>query len=131
VFSSEGQWQATWLGVSTNQIRSLPSGIEQPELARMLSEHLSEYAEVKNVKVVRDSKGGVCAFVQCEVLSHFLYLVELSNVISTRFPSGLSIFDNRTRLQLPVSFTPSTLKNRDLSWDVSYGMNPQEPLGPC
>ncbi len=48
---------------------SLPGNIDQPELARLLSLHLSEHAQVKNVKVVRDSKGGVCAFVQCEVCS--------------------------------------------------------------
>ncbi|KAK0208832.1 hypothetical protein DFS33DRAFT_1380321 [Desarmillaria ectypa] len=47
-------------------VGSLPSNIDQPELARSLSLHLSEHAQVKNIKVVRDSKGGVCAFVQCE-----------------------------------------------------------------
>ncbi|KAF8898973.1 hypothetical protein BD779DRAFT_50484 [Infundibulicybe gibba] len=47
-------------------VGSLPSNIEQPELTRMLAEHLSEHTEIKNIKVVRDSKGGVCAFVQCE-----------------------------------------------------------------
>ncbi|TEB38965.1 hypothetical protein FA13DRAFT_1785235 [Coprinellus micaceus] len=47
-------------------VGSLPSNIDQTELTRLLSEHLSEYAEVKSIKVVRDSKGGICAFVQCE-----------------------------------------------------------------
>ncbi|KIY51237.1 hypothetical protein FISHEDRAFT_70880 [Fistulina hepatica ATCC 64428] len=47
-------------------VGSLPTNIDQSELAHLLSEHLSEHAEVKNVKVVRDAKGGVCAFVQCE-----------------------------------------------------------------
>ncbi|KAG5644609.1 hypothetical protein DXG03_008087 [Asterophora parasitica] len=47
-------------------VGSLPSSIDQHELTRMLSDHLSEHTEVKNIKVVRDSKGGVCAFVQCE-----------------------------------------------------------------
>lgn len=47
-------------------VGSLPSTVDQQELARLLSEHLSEHTEVKNIKVVRDSKGGVCAFVQCE-----------------------------------------------------------------
>ncbi|KAF8221675.1 hypothetical protein L208DRAFT_659669 [Tricholoma matsutake] len=47
-------------------VGSLPSAIDQQELSRLLSEHLSEHTEVKNIKVVRDSKGGVCAFVQCE-----------------------------------------------------------------
>ncbi|KAG5654699.1 hypothetical protein H0H81_007455 [Sphagnurus paluster] len=47
-------------------VGSLPANIDQQDLTRMLSEHLSEHTEVKNIKVVRDSKGGVCAFVQCE-----------------------------------------------------------------
>ncbi|KNZ75039.1 hypothetical protein J132_05329 [Termitomyces sp. J132] len=47
-------------------VGSLPSNIDQQELTRLLSDHLSEHTEVKNIKVVRDSKGGVCAFVQCE-----------------------------------------------------------------
>ncbi|KAJ6520039.1 hypothetical protein C8R45DRAFT_45361 [Mycena sanguinolenta] len=47
-------------------VGSLPTNIEQSELTRLLSEHLSEHAEVKTIKLVKDSKGGVCAFVQCE-----------------------------------------------------------------
>ncbi|KAJ7161358.1 hypothetical protein C8R43DRAFT_331590 [Mycena crocata] len=47
-------------------VGSLPTNIEQSELSRLLSEHLSEHAEVKSIKLVKDSKGGVCAFVQCE-----------------------------------------------------------------
>ncbi|KAG6817739.1 hypothetical protein H0H87_004530 [Tephrocybe sp. NHM501043] len=48
-------------------VGSLPANIDHQELTRLLSVHLSEHTEVKNIKVVRDSKGGVCAFVQCEV----------------------------------------------------------------
>ncbi|KAJ7246307.1 hypothetical protein B0H12DRAFT_1235586 [Mycena haematopus] len=47
-------------------VGSLPTNIEQSELTRLLSDHLSEHAEVKSIKLVKDSKGGVCAFVQCE-----------------------------------------------------------------
>ncbi|KAG6866048.1 hypothetical protein C0991_009145 [Blastosporella zonata] len=47
-------------------VGSLPANIDQQELTRLLSDHLSEHTEVKNIKVIRDSKGGVCAFVQCE-----------------------------------------------------------------
>ncbi|KAJ7103313.1 hypothetical protein B0H15DRAFT_206570 [Mycena belliarum] len=47
-------------------VGSLPTNIEQSELSRLLSEHLSEHAEVRSIKLVKDSKGGVCAFVQCE-----------------------------------------------------------------
>ncbi|KAG2022988.1 hypothetical protein CC2G_000695 [Coprinopsis cinerea AmutBmut pab1-1] len=47
-------------------VGSLPSNIDHIELTRMLTEHLSEHTQVKSIKVIRDSKGGVCAFVQCE-----------------------------------------------------------------
>ena len=53
-----------------NQLLSLPSNIEPMDLTRLLMEHLSEHTQIKNIKVVRDSKGGVCAFVQCEVIEN-------------------------------------------------------------
>ncbi|OBZ79169.1 hypothetical protein A0H81_01429 [Grifola frondosa] len=53
-------------------VGSLPTNVDYAELTRLLSEHLTQHAEIKAVKVVRDSRGGVCAFVQCEV-SLFLY----------------------------------------------------------
>ncbi len=53
---------------------SLPSNIDQGDLTRMLMEHLSEHTQIKNVKVVRDSKGGVCAFVQCLVPLLYIYM---------------------------------------------------------
>jgi len=45
----------------------------------MLMDHLSEHTQIKNIKVVRDSKGGVCAFVQCKVRgsSHGIYFLAL------------------------------------------------------
>ena len=46
---------------------SLPCNVDQAELSRLLSSHLAEHQEVRSVKVVRDSKGGICAFIQCEV----------------------------------------------------------------
>ena len=54
-------------GAGTDGLSSLPSNIDQGELTRLLLDHLSEHIQIKNIKVVRDSKGGVCAFVQCEV----------------------------------------------------------------
>ncbi|KAH7886154.1 hypothetical protein F5I97DRAFT_1809036 [Phlebopus sp. FC_14] len=47
-------------------IGSLPSNIDHAELANMLSQHLSQHPEVQTIKVVRDSKGGTCAFIQCQ-----------------------------------------------------------------
>jgi hypothetical protein len=41
--------------------------MDQAELSRLLADHLADHTEVKYVKVIRDSKGGACAFVQCEV----------------------------------------------------------------
>ncbi|KAF8841966.1 hypothetical protein BDN67DRAFT_1010225 [Paxillus ammoniavirescens] len=47
-------------------VGSLPSNIDHAELTSMLSQHLSEYPQVQIIKVVRDSKGGTCAFIQCQ-----------------------------------------------------------------
>ncbi|KIY61300.1 hypothetical protein CYLTODRAFT_495322 [Cylindrobasidium torrendii FP15055 ss-10] len=47
-------------------VGSLPSTMDQTELSNRLAHHLQDHAQIKNIKVVRDSKGGVCAFVQCE-----------------------------------------------------------------
>ncbi|EKM61369.1 uncharacterized protein PHACADRAFT_24571 [Phanerochaete carnosa HHB-10118-sp] len=47
-------------------IGSLPTTTDYLEINRLLAEHLSEHAEIRSVKVVRDSKGGTCAFAQCE-----------------------------------------------------------------
>lgn len=49
-------------------VGSLPSAVDNRELIRALHDHLSPYAGILNIKVVRDnSHGGVCAFVQCQV----------------------------------------------------------------
>jgi hypothetical protein len=67
-FLSEG---TLWCQIHTQLFylhkSSLPTNMDQAELSRLLSDHLREHTEVKYVKVIRDSKGGVCAFVQCEV----------------------------------------------------------------
>ncbi|KAJ3721639.1 hypothetical protein C8R42DRAFT_56235 [Lentinula raphanica] len=47
-------------------VGSLPTNIDLKELGGLLSQHLAEFAQIKAVKVIHDSKGGVCAFVQCE-----------------------------------------------------------------
>lgn len=41
--------------------------MDPSELGRLLKDHLSDYSDVKSVKVVRDAKNRVCAFIQCEV----------------------------------------------------------------
>ena len=47
--------------------RSLPANVDRGELTQGLLDHLSGYPQIKTIKVVRDSRGGVCAFVQCDV----------------------------------------------------------------
>lgn len=65
--SSEGTRQAFTIFLADDNSVSLPSNIDHPELTSMLSQHLSEHPQVKGIKVVRDSKGGTCAFIQCQV----------------------------------------------------------------
>ncbi|KAH9950895.1 hypothetical protein B0H21DRAFT_407380, partial [Amylocystis lapponica] len=54
------------------------------ELVHLLQEHLSEHAEVKTVKVIRDNKGGVCAFVQCEDAHAAAYLLRTLHSLPPR-----------------------------------------------
>ena len=51
----------------TRIVHSLPPDVDEGEVAQPLREHLATYASIKDVKIIRDSKGGLCAFVQCEV----------------------------------------------------------------
>lgn len=44
----------------------LPSGVDHAALAASLSEHLSQYSGIQGIKIVHDSKGGPCAFIQCQ-----------------------------------------------------------------
>ncbi|KAI6047971.1 hypothetical protein EDC04DRAFT_2886763 [Pisolithus marmoratus] len=50
-------------------IGCLPSGVDHAALATSLSEHLSQYSGIQGIRVVHDSKGGTCAFIQCQ--DHF------------------------------------------------------------
>jgi hypothetical protein len=66
--SLEGPYSfVTDTGLYQLTTKSLPASVDQVELTRLLNDHLSEYTEIKSIKVIRDSKGGVCAFVQCKV----------------------------------------------------------------
>ncbi|KAI0375139.1 hypothetical protein BV20DRAFT_1048323 [Pilatotrama ljubarskyi] len=47
-------------------VGSLPTSFTQAELTQRLTDHLSGHIPIKATKVVRDSRGGVCAFIQCE-----------------------------------------------------------------
>lgn len=67
---------------------SLPSTYDPPELTRLLTDHLSAHPDALSVKVIRDSRGGMCAFIQCEVnLFQFLlfYLFILLPLIDPLF----------------------------------------------
>ncbi|KAF8481445.1 hypothetical protein JB92DRAFT_1707480 [Gautieria morchelliformis] len=67
-------------------VASLPSHIPEAELQVLLSEHLSQHANIKHIKLIRDNRGAVCAFVQVESAS------QASNLIAA---CGLSPFMDR------------------------------------
>jgi hypothetical protein len=46
---------------------SLPTTVDHAELSARLKDHLSAFVHVNLVRIIRDSRGGVCAFVQCNV----------------------------------------------------------------
>ena len=88
---------------------SLPSNIDHQELTRLLSEHLSAHAEVKSIKVVRDAKGGVCAFVQCEVKPNTVAPISHVPVID-------SFYSPRTLRLPPASLTFFAPSRPSRSW---------------
>ncbi|KAI1788805.1 hypothetical protein LXA43DRAFT_627078 [Ganoderma leucocontextum] len=80
-------------------VGSLPASVEHGELTRRLSDHLSAYSQIKAIKVVRDSRGGVCAFVQCEVgvLPRYLVPFLVTNGCLPRAPLLQAVSCSRSK----------------------------------
>lgn len=89
---------------------SLPSNMDQGDLTRLLMEHLSEHAQVKNIKVVRDSKGGVCAFVQCEVWPFLLIFFQISNVYALQNAQSATSLIQTLQSSVPKPFLGRILR---------------------
>lgn len=54
---------------------SLPADVDETELSQQLRDRLAQFAHILSIKIIHDAKGGVCAFLQCEVSSsHHLLL---------------------------------------------------------
>ncbi|PFH54868.1 hypothetical protein AMATHDRAFT_393 [Amanita thiersii Skay4041] len=100
-------------------VGSLPCNIDQAKLGRLLSEHLAEHCEVKSIKVVRDSKGGICAFIQCQdALSAASLIHTLRTTPSKPFMGRILRYEParafRTLLisyRAPVQASPSSITN--------------------
>ena len=61
---------------------SLPTTVDHAELSARLKDHLSAFVHINLVRIIRDSRGGVCAFVQCNVkFSPRLVLIFLFNLL--------------------------------------------------
>jgi hypothetical protein len=65
---------------------SLPPHIDHIDLGRRLSDHLAPFVAVKQVKVIRDNRGGVCAFVRCKVC-FLASSTRFSSLLLTPLPS--------------------------------------------
>lgn len=78
----------------------------------MLMEHLSEHTQIKNIKVVRDNKGGVCAFVQCEVIR-----------ACQKFNAYTYFSGFRTLYRRPILYRHSIQSHPTFLWDVFCVMN--------
>ncbi len=90
--------------------------MEHAELTHLLSSHLSGYASMKSVKVVRDTKGGVCAFIQCEVSyrlarSSYLHKLTIRNIlIVPQSPEAAAHLFQLFRTQPPPPFLGRSLR---------------------
>ncbi|KAJ3750666.1 hypothetical protein DFH05DRAFT_106125 [Lentinula detonsa] len=93
-------------------VGSLPINIDLKELGVLLSQHLAEFAQVKAVKVIHDSKGGVCAFVQCEDANSASKLIQtLQSSASKPFFGRILRFEAaRAHRSLLISYRTPTQK---------------------
>ncbi|KDR85423.1 hypothetical protein GALMADRAFT_234290 [Galerina marginata CBS 339.88] len=117
-------------------VGSLPSNMDQGDLTRMLMDHLSEHNQIKNIKVVRDSKGGVCAFVQCENATSATALIQtlhssapkpfLGRILryepARAFRSLLISYRTPTQLVGPLVANPPTITNAEIELDLPEAM---------
>ncbi|THH00669.1 hypothetical protein EW026_g1882 [Hermanssonia centrifuga] len=67
-------------------VGSLPSNIDVAELTTLLATHLSLFPEAKKVKVLRDTKGGPCGFVQCDDPASSARLLEVLQTTAPQQP---------------------------------------------
>ncbi|KAI0936866.1 hypothetical protein AcV5_004897 [Taiwanofungus camphoratus] len=116
-------------------VGSLPTNVDHAELTYLLHEHLSEHAEVKNVKVVRDSRGGICAFVQCEDAAAAARLIRTLQSLPPRpFLGRVLRYEParafRTLLisyRLPGRILPSTGSNEYLDINQNQNIDSEPP----
>ncbi|KZS95833.1 hypothetical protein SISNIDRAFT_438390 [Sistotremastrum niveocremeum HHB9708] len=95
-------------------VASLPTHLEEPELKRLLLEHFNRFADVKNIKIIRDQRGGPCAFVQVEDSAQAQVLIAGRDV---------SIFQGRTiRCEIARAFRTLLISFRV---PPTYSQNPQ------
>ncbi|KZV74871.1 hypothetical protein PENSPDRAFT_153505 [Peniophora sp. CONT] len=47
-------------------VGSLPPNVDYVEISHRLADHLQDYTDIRKVKVIRDHRGGACAFIQCK-----------------------------------------------------------------
>ncbi|PIL31816.1 hypothetical protein GSI_06520 [Ganoderma sinense ZZ0214-1] len=99
-------------------VGSLPASVEHGELAQRLTDHLSSYSQIKAIKVVRDSRGGVCAFVQCQSPSAAGGLLQLLQTDPPRPFLGRSL-----RFEPAKAFRTLLISYRTPAWSAPLGLS--------
>ncbi|OJA17384.1 RNA binding and recognition [Rhizopogon vesiculosus] len=111
-------------------IGSLPTNIEHSELARMLSDHLSDHLEAQTIKVVRDSKGGTCAFIQCQDAETAAILIANLHASAPnqfmgrylRYEPARALRTLVVSYRAPRQFTPSMVDGNLVELDLPWAM---------
>ncbi|KIJ24070.1 hypothetical protein M422DRAFT_785972 [Sphaerobolus stellatus SS14] len=60
-------------------VASLPTHLDEPELQSRLLEHLGQFATIKHLKLIKDNRGAICAFVQAENATQARSLIDACN----------------------------------------------------
>ncbi|VDB86627.1 unnamed protein product [Peniophora sp. CBMAI 1063] len=85
---------------STVFVGSLPPNVDHVEISHRLADHLQDYADIKKVKVIRDHRGGACAFIQCK-----------ASLLPTRTPPSSS-YATFMRVRRRRSWAATSASNR-------------------
>ncbi|KAK7695344.1 hypothetical protein QCA50_002535 [Cerrena zonata] len=103
-------------------VGSLPSNMDPGELGRALKDHLSDHLEAKSVKVVRDAKNRVCAFIQCEDAASAARLME---TLQAR-PPGM-FYGRHLRFEPARGFRTLLISYRiPTEWQTTDASDPRE-----
>lgn len=99
---------------------SLPADVDETELSQQLRDRLAQFAHILSIKIIHDAKGGVCAFLQCEVSSsHYLLSVCLGCMRNLLTNFHLKDAEQASRIVTRTQQIPQIFMGRQLRFELA------------